>query len=86
MKYFNFIYFISIIQIMGSNPTGITQQEFSKSWRQSDTLDGLTLWENKDDPNFQLEEYSVPDYDEPLTQKLYKMRKGSAYLVNAYSL
>ena len=86
MKYFNFIYFISIIQIMGNSNTGITQQEFSKSWRQSDTLDGLTLWENKDDPNFQLEEYSVPDYDEPLMQNLYKMRKGSAYLVNAYSL
>ena len=71
---------------MGNSATGITDNEFAKCWTQRDTLDRLTLWENKDDPSFQLEEYSVPDYDEPLTQKLYKLQKRSPYLVNAYSL
>jgi hypothetical protein len=71
---------------MGSGATGITQGEFAKVWRVAGTLDGLTIWENKDNPSHQLEEYSVQDYDDPLTQRLYKLRKGSPYLVNAYSL
>jgi hypothetical protein len=71
---------------MGSTPSDITQAEFAKSWRVSAVVDGLTVWENKDDPMHQLEEYSVHDYDEPVTHSLYKLRKASPYLVNAYSL
>ena len=40
---------------MGSTPSDITQAEFVKSWRVSAVVDGLTVWENKDDPTHQLE-------------------------------
>jgi hypothetical protein len=71
---------------MGSTQSDITQAEFAKSWKLSETVEGLSVWENKDEPTHQLEEYSVQDYDEPATQTLYKLRKASPYLVNAYSL
>lgn len=71
---------------MGSAGSEITQSEFAKAWKATATLDRLTVWQNRDDPSHLLEEYSVQDYDEPLTQRLYKLRRGSPYLVNAYSL
>lgn len=71
---------------MGSANSDITQNEFNKAWKVSDRFDHLTVWENKDNPNHQLEEYLVQDYDDPLTQRLYRLRRNSPYLVNAYSL
>lgn len=71
---------------MGSTSSDITQSEFAKTWKVSDSLDHLTVWENKDDPTHQLEQYEIQNYDHPLTQQLYKLRNNSHYLVNAYAL
>lgn len=48
---------------MGSAGSDITQSEFNKTWRVSESLDHLTVWENKDDPSHKLEQYEVQDYD-----------------------
>ena len=48
---------------MGLTQSDITQAEFAKTWKISEVVEGLTVWENKDDPTHQLEEYSVQDYN-----------------------
>lgn len=71
---------------MGSSHSDISESEFNKSWRVVETVDYLTVWENRDNPAHQLEQYYVRDPEDANTRKLYTLRKHSPYLVGAYIL
>jgi len=71
---------------MGTTHSDITETEFKKFWQQSDSLDGLTIWENKDNPVHQLEQYLIRNDDSPDFEELYHLRKNNPYLINAYAL
>jgi hypothetical protein len=72
---------------MGSSHSEISESEFSKTWQIADTVDQLTVWENKDNPAHQLEQYYIQDTDDDSRMRqLYTLRKHNPYLVGAYIL
>jgi len=44
---------------MGITQSDITESDFKKFWRVGDSIDHLVVWENKDNPANQLEQYSI---------------------------
>lgn len=71
---------------MGSSHSEISESEFNKTWRVADTVDHLTIWQNKDNPAYQLEQYYVQDPENARTRQLYALRRHNPYLVGAYIL
>ena len=71
---------------MGAAGSEIDEQTFRSEWRATTSEDHLTIWQKKDQPGSQLEEYSVRGVEDERTHKLDKLRRNSPYLVNAYTL
>lgn len=71
---------------MGAAGSDIDEEKFKSEWRATTTENHLTLWEKKDQPGYQVEQYHVHSLDDEKTHQLYKLRKNSPYLVNAYTL
>jgi hypothetical protein len=71
---------------MGSSSSEISESDFTQHWRVAHTVDNLTVWENRDDPHHQLEQYYVRDAEDDHTRRLLSLRRHSPYLVGAYTL
>lgn len=46
---------------MGNNNSNLTEAQFKEHWKQVDIIDGVTIWENKQNPIQRVEQYSVRD-------------------------
>lgn len=46
---------------MGNSNNNLTEAQFKERWKQIEVINGLTVWENKENPSQRVDQYIVRD-------------------------
>jgi len=71
---------------MGSSSSDMTESEFRQEWVQKENTGETVIWQNKRFPDERLEQFRVRDGERDYSEKLYKARNSSQYIVKGYHL